>query len=268
MPNRTCLVCGTEWIANDRSLTCSRACWLKRNADKAAARRQPRPPKVRYGTCSKCRCRFVAAQRGVIASVCPECRSPMAGQLRSGTCEVCGDTFAWDKPGIVPKACPAHQVERVRRWQKDYNRRTYSWQPVVALQHCSYPDCCNFFVRTKANRNQKFCPWCKALRIRDQQTAWRAGRVAGARLKRYGLTVDRYEAMLASQQHRCAVCGTDEPGGMYKNWHIDHDHSCCPGNGSCGQCVRGLLCNNCNLAAGYLRDDPARAKSLAEYLTR
>lgn len=53
---------------------------------------------------------------------------------------------------------------------------------------------------------------------------------------------------------RCDICGTDEWGGHHNRPHVDHDHSCCPGERSCGKCVRGVLCNNCNLGLGFLRE--------------
>ncbi len=83
---------------------------------------------------------------------------------------------------------------------------------------------------------------------------------------RYGLTGDDFRARLASQGGRCAVCRTADPGT--KDWHIDHDHSCCPGMRSCGACVRGLLCTQCNTGLGMFGDDTERLHAAAVYLLR
>jgi hypothetical protein len=47
---------------------------------------------------------------------------------------------------------------------------------------------------------------------------------------------------------------------------VDHDHRCCPGVTSCGSCIRGLLCVNCNQAIGKLKDDPKVIHSALRYL--
>lgn len=84
-----------------------------------------------------------------------------------------------------------------------------------------------------------------------------------ARAKRYGLTVDGLTALLA--KGRCDACGATDPGGK-AGWHIDHDHRCCEGSRSCGECVRGLLCVRCNVALGMSDDSPARLLALVSYL--
>lgn len=83
------------------------------------------------------------------------------------------------------------------------------------------------------------------------------------RLARYNLTEFQFFAFLEVQQWRCA-CGDEL---TVEDLHIDHDHKCCSRkNRSCGKCVRGLLCQNCNIALGNLKDDPDRAIALANYL--
>ena len=62
---------------------------------------------------------------------------------------------------------------------------------------------------------------------------------------KYGITYDDYERMLEEQGGGCGICGTKEPGGRGK-FHVDHDHTCCPAEKTCGKCIRGLLCHGCN----------------------
>lgn len=61
--------------------------------------------------------------------------------------------------------------------------------------------------------------------------------------RRYGLTADAYDELLASQDGRCKIC---RKLPRKNRLHVDHDRACCPGPTSCGKCVRGLLCVSCN----------------------
>ena len=77
----------------------------------------------------------------------------------------------------------------------------------------------------------------------------------------YGMTVEDYDALLSLQGGSCAVCDTAPPEG--KRLHVDHDHACCPGERSCGQCVRGLLCGPCNRLLGWVE---RRRETIDRYL--
>lgn len=78
--------------------------------------------------------------------------------------------------------------------------------------------------------------------------------------RRYGLPASVLAEMEQEQGGRCAICG------VVQKLMVDHDHACCPGKESCGRCVRGLICSNCNRALGLMADDPERLNSAAEYL--
>lgn len=78
----------------------------------------------------------------------------------------------------------------------------------------------------------------------------------GHRRIKLGITKVAFDAMLAKQGGRCAVCRTDDPGA--KGWACDHDHDT--------GLVRGALCNSCNLGIGILKDDPARLRAAADYV--
>jgi hypothetical protein len=79
---------------------------------------------------------------------------------------------------------------------------------------------------------------------------------------KYGLDRDSYNRLVDSQGGRCAICGIVPELLLV----VDHDHSCCPGKKTCGECVRGLLCNRCNTGIGYLQDSAAILTSAARYI--
>lgn len=72
----------------------------------------------------------------------------------------------------------------------------------------------------------------------------------------------------------CPICSRDivskvrdpNTGKVRSLLVVDHDHTCCPGSVSCGLCVRGFLCGQCNSAAGLLGEDPERVLALVRYL--
>lgn len=66
----------------------------------------------------------------------------------------------------------------------------------------------------------------------------------------YRITIERYEELLSSQDGKCAVC--KRIPDAVRRLAVDHDHGCCPGKKSCGECVRGLLCTGCNLKLGRM----------------
>jgi hypothetical protein len=82
------------------------------------------------------------------------------------------------------------------------------------------------------------------------------------RNNRHKITSGWYDAKLAKQENRCAICGNP----FVKTPHIDHRHDCCSSARSCGKCNRGLLCDDCNLGLGRFKDNPAVLRKAAEYV--
>lgn len=75
-------------------------------------------------------------------------------------------------------------------------------------------------------------------------------------ISKYGL--EAYDAY--QKTSNCESCGS-EISGIKK--HVDHDHSLPRNKG-----FRGILCNGCNVALGYLKEDTKRILALADYITR
>lgn len=85
----------------------------------------------------------------------------------------------------------------------------------------------------------------------------KATRNRKAKLNKYGVDQNWFDAQLSRQRGACLGCGahiTEETA------RIDHDHAT-------GK-VRGLLCDSCNWALGHAKDSPHILRRLMAYLHR
>lgn len=80
-----------------------------------------------------------------------------------------------------------------------------------------------------------------------------------ARLKKFGMTVEDYNALLLRQNGVCAICKSSDPGRA-DALRLFVDHSYETGK------VRGLLCHGCNAGIGLLKEDPAIFIAAMNYL--
>jgi hypothetical protein len=76
--------------------------------------------------------------------------------------------------------------------------------------------------------------------------------------RKYGITLEQYEAMLEAQGGVCKICGKPRPDD--RTLHVDHDHET-------GE-IRGLLCFRCNNALGDFEEQYELFQKAADYLDR
>lgn len=118
------------------------------------------------------------------------------------------------------------------------------------LIHCRY--CEQYLPKSSFWSQNTYCKTCQPL----------IGHIGN--LKKYGLTRDDYVYLEKSQNGVCKICGESE---KHRNrLSVDHDHSCCSGIKSCGKCIRGLLCSNCNRVLGQVKDSKILLQKMIDYL--
>ena len=74
--------------------------------------------------------------------------------------------------------------------------------------------------------------------------------------KYYGISVELYERLILEQNNLCKIC--KKPNSNGRDLSIDHCHIT-------GK-VRGLLCNNCNVALGLLKENILVLEEAIRYL--
>jgi hypothetical protein len=151
----------------------------------------------------------------------------------------------------------------VREYGRNYDRSKAKKRRAVpdGMKYCPKCDTVKSLEEfTKAGEYKAATTYCTPC-WRDWQSEYyhankdRMRRKSIARI--YGITMEELEELEASHGNRCAVCKV-EADTENRNLCVDHDHDT-------GK-VRGLLCKQCNSAAGLLGDSSQRVAALAAYL--
>lgn len=211
------------------------------------------------------------------------------------------ELYAWNRSGLTRMArCPECVTLATRQRTADSRarKRGEGWQSkVVAQQPCSdeghvcivcktIQPCSNYFPnKTFKYGHDSTCKSCKDSRRKARfaehrekldsglaESRFRNDQITALR-RNFNISAEQYESMLTQQNNVCALCEEPETrvsghSGRAMNLAVDHDRRCCAGTKSCGNCVRGLLCTDCNTSLGKVECKPKLVEkfNLAQYV--
>lgn len=132
-------------------------------------------------------------------------------------------------------------IKKVGMCQGHYGQQ---WRgvPLTALPHKESAKACSIKGCTNKALSKGLCTTCYG------------------RKRTFKLSDRELESVLSGE---CEICRSTE------RLTVDHDHSCCPDKSlgvTCGKCVRGILCNNCNTILGVAKDDIESLEAMIAYL--
>jgi hypothetical protein len=78
--------------------------------------------------------------------------------------------------------------------------------------------------------------------------------------KTYDLTQEEYNNKLKEQNHKCDICGIDAVEAPKQKLFVDHCHDT--------NKIRGLLCHNCNVSIGLLKESINTLTKAIAYLDK
>lgn len=126
------------------------------------------------------------------------------------------------------------------------------------------------FPKRKSGALYSYCKICNkelhSLWVKRNKSSFAAINRKSNLKRRYGITPEEFDRMLARQKGLCAICGTDKPKGERNTygagpgtgWRIDHDHD----SGK----LRGILCHRCNAGLGLFEDKTTVLQKAIIYL--
>lgn len=129
-------------------------------------------------------------------------------------------------------------------------RRRWAEDPEVRRRHRIAQD--RWVGNNREKDNEYRAKWAKDHRFKNYKDAREYE--FSREMKKYGTTVEWYRDKLIAQNGLCAICShLSHHHGTLQRLQVDHNHNCCDlRTKSCGKCLRGLLCADCNVLLSYL----------------
>lgn len=156
------------------------------------------------------------------------------------------------------------QLAKVREYHRQYKAKKWAEDPeaqraALRARYARNPE--KYKAKAIARTRRKDPAAFRAMRAADyaaNKHKW----ISDYRRRKYGITAEQLDAMIAKQNRRCGICdaefvmgaGNDNPRQM----HVDHCHTT--------GVVRGLLCRDCNLGLGRFKDSPRSLARAIRYL--
>jgi hypothetical protein len=116
------------------------------------------------------------------------------------------------------------------------------------------------FHADKRNTTTGLYSWCKSCKT-AKTNQWNKDnfnkKKNGNYLRQYGISLQDYQEMKKAQNNCCATCDRNE-SELKRSLMVDHCHT----SGK----IRGLLCDECNLSLGKIKDNIQTLEKMILYL--
>jgi uncharacterized membrane protein len=181
----------------------------------------------------------------------------VVGRNKWGVCNKCQEEQYIPHPKILKKFCiNGHEISVVGRYQ---NGKGSCKGCAIARSIVRWA---NMFPEDKKEHLKLANEWNRLHPEKRQREKLK---------RRYGISLEQYDLLVKKQEGKCAICSKSEDEVKTPKHHkglgVDHDHSCCNGKErTCGKCIRGLLCTNCNSILGLANDDIFILEKAINYL--
>lgn len=171
---------------------------------------------------------------------------------------------------VVCKSCHSQHIRaKYREKYGEVRGDTFNNGTTKRCTRCKEIKPFEDFGRRGPKRSNAYESECKICKRKRSSEAYHTSPVEQARIrnknlkKNFGITLEEYTRMLDFQGGVCAICGKEETRidprrGIVSSLAVDHDHKT--------GMIRGLLCYTCNMALGYLQEDPNLIQALLTYI--